>query len=237
MKIKSTITAATLILLAGLTGCSGDDNDNRAAECREAFDKITADFKDAYAEGEYEADRKEFVEQCVADKDADPEVLLNQEGDGEVETDPLDDEILGESPPTEEPTEEPTEDLIVHSFGDAGGTLSNGLSVKVSKLRPYRPTESAAIGKGDKNFIAYTVTIVNNSGSIYDLNEYGASATTGERAAEQVYDDNMGGAPGTNVLPGKSIKFDQAWGVDKGSDFVLYVIPDYDINEQLVFTS
>lgn len=154
-----------------------------------------------------------------------------------VSTGTIDDVI--EDSESAEPTEEATPEepeLVIYAFGDKGA-LPNGMEVQVSELRPYDPGPGAAIGKGDKAFVAYTVTLTNNTGKIYDASDYTSSATTGDREAEEVYDGDIGGSPYTKVLPGRSISFDQAYGVDKGSDFVLYVDPMWSGGKELIFAS
>lgn len=157
-------------------------------------------------------------------------------------TSPLDDSLTNDEAADEaadEPTAEDSDPGPAH-FGE-GFTYADGLEVKVSKLKPYHPDEYAVKRKGDKHFVVFTITIKNGTGKMFDPSMVSTSATTGEREAEDVFDDHVGGSPDTKILPGHVQKWPVAYGVVPHKDLVLQVEPGYNEDDEgydtILFTS
>lgn len=102
-------------------------------------------------------------------------------------------------------------------------TWDDKLSVTFSKPQPYTPGEYAAGTENFKDFVVMDVTIKNGTSKVYDANMFTASATTGEKESDQVYDGDKIGSPSSKVMPGKSLKFKVAFGVEKGQDFTVVI--------------
>lgn len=103
-----------------------------------------------------------------------------------------------------------------HDFGERVD-LNGVAAVTLSKPKPFKPSSSAAFGEGDKDFKVMELTIENLSKEPLDTFGFVVSATTGSRAAEQVFDSAKSvGDPSVKVMPGKSVTFEIAFGVDEG---------------------
>lgn len=167
-----------------------------------------------------------------ADSNASP-----PESKASVEVDDLDPEA--EDTPTEE--EEATPDEAVPTLGKFGGdayAYEDGLSVSVSRPKVYQPDmESCACGKGDKNFVLFTITIDNQTGQVYDPSQMYITGTTGERESEEAYDGDIGGSPSSKILPGRKTTFKNVWGVDKGKPFTMQIEPGYTPDEMTEYDS
>ena len=150
-------------------------------------------------------------------------------------TAPLDDSLTEETPPSADDEATAANDDGVATFGEKYD-YEDGLSIKVSKPGRYTPDEYADFRKGDKSFIQLTVTVLNDTGKVYDPTGLFTSATTGEREAQEVYDETMGSGLSTKILPGKTKMYSVAYGVDRGKDFVLQVSPGYTEDDESEYT-
>jgi hypothetical protein len=146
------------------------------------------------------------------------------------------DEATAEPATAEEPTEEPTE-AAFNTFGQTY-TWENNLSVAVSPPEPYKRGEYAAGGEGAAHHVAFTVTIVNNTGKIYEPSMFTTTVQSANAEGDQVYDSQNGmeGAPMTKVLPGRESKFKIAYGVESVEDIVMEVSPGFEY-QSTIFTS
>ena len=72
------------------------------------------------------------------------------------------------------------------------------------------------------------VTITNGSDVPLDASFTSPSVTSGEREGDEIFDDEVGGGPTSNVLPGRSVTFTSAYGVDDSGDVVVEFAPSWD---------
>jgi hypothetical protein len=123
-------------------------------------------------------------------------------------------------------------------FGEAF-TWKDGLSVKVSKPRPFKPSEYAA-GSDKGQAIRFTFTVINKTDKPYDPSLFSATLQSGNAEAEEIFDNENGleGSPSTKVLAGREAKFDLGFSVKNPKDLVLELSPDAGIQyESAIFTS
>lgn len=135
----------------------------------------------------------------------------------------------------EEPTEEEPADDGTATFGETY-EWSDGLAVKITKPKPFQPSEYAAVGKGKP--IEFTVTIVNNTGAPFDAAGFYATMQSGNTEASEVFDSAQGfeGSPMTKVLDGREAKFKIGYTVSRPDDLVLEVTPSFE-HESVLYTS
>lgn len=135
------------------------------------------------------------------------------------------------------PTAETSQDANL-KFGQAF-TWEDGLTVKVSKPKPFKPSEYAATtGKGQA--IKFTFTVVNQTKKPYDPSLFYATLQSGNTEAEEIFDSENGleGSPNTKVLAGREAKFDAGYNVKNPKDLVLELSPDAGMEyESAIFTS
>lgn len=109
-----------------------------------------------------------------------------------------------------------------YAFGQEA-TWPDGVKVRVSKPTVFKPGEYAAISdKSVKNFVAVDITLTNGSSAAVEASNIVVRATSGDREAEAVFDGDRSTFPSSRVMPGKSLKWRQAFG-KPGSDFLLTV--------------
>ena len=139
---------------------------------------------------------------------------------------------------TDEPADDASEEPASPKFGQAF-TWDDGLTLKVSRPKPFKPSEYAATtGKGQA--IRFTFTVVNKTKKAYDPTLFYATLQSGNSEANEVFDSENGleGSPQTKVLPGRETKFDMGWTTKNPKDLVLEVSPDAGIEyESVIFTS
>jgi hypothetical protein len=139
---------------------------------------------------------------------------------------------------TDTPAADESDTAASPKFGQAY-TWDDGLSLKVSKPKPFKPSEYAATtGKGTA--VKFTFTIVNKTDKPYDPSLFYATLQSGNTEAGDIFDSENGieGSPSTKVLPGREAKFDMGWMAKNPKDLVLEVSPDAGIEyESVIFTS
>lgn len=109
-----------------------------------------------------------------------------------------------------------------YAFGQEA-TWPDGVKVRVSKPTVFKPGEYAAISdKSVKNFVAVDITLTNGSSAAVEASNIVVRATSGDREAEAVFDGDRSTFPSSRVMPGKSLKWRQAFG-KPGRDFLLTV--------------
>lgn len=118
------------------------------------------------------------------------------------------------------------------AFGSSK-VYTDGLQVTVSKGKSFKPSDTSAGGDGFKSFVKYTITIVNGTGKVFDASMFSSSAQSGNVEADEIYDTDMGGAPGTKLLKGRESKFSVGYGVTDPKDVVLEVTPSFEHNSVL----
>lgn len=122
-------------------------------------------------------------------------------------------------------------------FGQTYGWPA-GLEVSVAPAVPFTPSETSSADPAAA-YASFTVTITNRTGAPYDPTEFFASATSGGKEADQIFDSANGfvGSPTTAVLNGRGSSFVIGFGVENAADVVMEVSPGYDYDGKAIFTS
>lgn len=130
---------------------------------------------------------------------------------------------------TPEPALEPTTtDDGVEELG-ATYLWADGLAVTVSTPSDYQPSEYAAGTDGFSRFVVFDVTIVNNTGTVWEPALFRATVQSANQEASKVYDSgNLPDEPTTKLLNGREATFTMAFGVADPADLVVEVTPDWD---------
>ncbi|KRB73212.1 hypothetical protein ASE01_20865 [Nocardioides sp. Root190] len=131
----------------------------------------------------------------------------------------------------EEPTEAETSEAPENPAFGTAFTWENGLSVTVSKTKPFKPSDSAMAGKG--THISFTITVVNGTGANYDPSCDSFSLQSGNEEAEQIFDSAKGleGSPSTTLLDGREAKYQVGFSVTDPNDLVFEFSPcDYELS-------
>lgn len=117
------------------------------------------------------------------------------------------------------------------SFGETY-RWTNGLEVTVSTPTPFTPGEYAAAEPATA-YLSYTVTIVNNTGAVYEPALFFTSVQSGDQEADQVFDseNNLTGSPSTAILDGRQSTFTIGFGVSNPDDIVMEVTPGFDYKD------
>ena len=116
-------------------------------------------------------------------------------------------------------------------FGDVI-SFSDGLSVSASVPSEYTPTELAAGAVAGQSAVIFELVLTNNSDSPFDPILVLASASSAGTEASSIFDtsNNVGFPPTTTVLPGGTIKWNQAWSVADPNNIVLELNVGFDKN-------
>lgn len=117
------------------------------------------------------------------------------------------------------------------AFGQEA-TWPDGVKIRISEPKPFQPSSVAAvIDKSVKNFVAVEVTLTNGSSAPVEASRTVLRATSGDAESNAVFDGERSTFPTSRVLPGKSLKWEQAF-EKPGSDFLLTV--DWNFTNQPV---
>jgi hypothetical protein len=132
--------------------------------------------------------------------------------------------------PKPEPTE--PEDTGPARFGQSY-TYTDGITVRVTKPKPYTPSEYAAVGRGAP--IMFDVILVNETRKPFDPSLALVSVQSGNREAEEIFDSEKGldGTPQTKVLPGREARYTVGFSVKNPDDLVVQVAPSFEHEESL----
>lgn len=104
----------------------------------------------------------------------------------------------------------------------------DGTKVLLTTPVAYSPDEYAAGGEGYDSFVKITVTITNGSGAPLDASFSSPTVTSGVTEGSEIFDETVGDSPMSSILPGRTITFDTAYGVDDPSDIVAEFAPTWD---------
>jgi hypothetical protein len=109
------------------------------------------------------------------------------------------------------------------AFGKAY-TWDDGVTLTVGKPKSFRPSEYAAAEKG-KQYLKFTVTVVNKSDQPVDLGLTYISVQSKNKEADEVFDSGSGlkGPPDTKVLKGRDSDFYIGFGVADPKDVVMEI--------------
>lgn len=110
----------------------------------------------------------------------------------------------------------------------------DGVEVSVSQPKPFTPGEYASTDGDFKKFVVVEITVKNGSNKPIKPYDVRTSATSGDTETKMVYDFEQNiGSSGGSALPGKSIKWKEAYGVnDKGE---LTVALEKDYNDETIY--
>lgn len=102
---------------------------------------------------------------------------------------------------------------------------SDGVSITISEPRKFTPSEYAADRYSSPAFVVMDVKIKNDGEQNFDPIETYASAQSGDKEAEDIYDSeqDIGSPPSTSVLPGRSTSYKIAYGVQDSKDLVVEI--------------
>ncbi|QRO86906.1 hypothetical protein [Kytococcus sedentarius] len=118
-----------------------------------------------------------------------------------------------------------------------GQTASNEqIAVTLEKPKAFKPSDTSFGSEGFESAVRQKVTIENKGDKPIDPISIYFTATTGDVAAEQIFDSGNGiGSPDAKIRPGKKLTFDIGWAVNKGEE--LAVTLDYTDDETFDQTS
>lgn len=157
----------------------------------------------------------------VTGEPSDPAPKATQADPGTEEDMPLE---------TVEPEPEETEPAFETGvFGGNGFTWDDGIKVVIGKPKEFTPSEYAMFEPANK-YIVFEITLTNGTDQPFDPTMVYVTGSSGGQEAVEVYDSDgdMKASPSTRVLPGKSVTWDIAFGVETAKDTVLEVTPDFD---------
>lgn len=109
----------------------------------------------------------------------------------------------------------------------------DGLEVSISAPEPFTPSEAAAGGENHPSHVRFDVTVTNGTDAPYEPVLIYLSASSAGAEGDQIFDfaNGLEGGPTTTVLPGESVTFPAAFGVNDPADVLVQLAPgmfDYD---------
>lgn len=104
----------------------------------------------------------------------------------------------------------------------------NGVEMTVSAPAKYKPGKYFAGGEGAAQFAKVTVSIKNGSTQAFEPTMALLTASSAGQESHQIFDGKVGGSPSTSVLPGKTVKWDVAFGVQSLDDLTIEGSPAFD---------
>lgn len=141
----------------------------------------------------------------------------------EVTPDPSTDETTPDETP--EPSTE-TDSMIV-GLGESF-TWEDGTTALIEEPQPFQKSEWAAGGEDYDHVVSFKVTVTNGSDAPLDASFTSPTVTSGDREGDEIYDDEVGGGPTSNILPGRTVTFTVAYGVDDPADVIAEFAPTWD---------
>ena len=146
----------------------------------------------------------------------------------EVTPEPWTDEATpDEATPDEVPEPSSSADSMVVGLGETF-TWEDGTTARIEAPQPFQKSEWAAGGEGYSNTISFKVTVTNGSDAPLDASFTSPNVTSGEREGDEIFDDEVGGGPTSDILPGRTVTFTVAYGVDDPADIVAEFAPTWD---------
>lgn len=113
----------------------------------------------------------------------------------------------------------------VAAFGESVTLPDKQGTIMITAPEPFSPSDTAFLDGEWDEFVSMTVTETND-GAEPVMAGWVVTATTGDKAAEQVFDSAQEiGSPTVDVMPGKTITYKIAFGRTKGAEFVLSAGP------------
>lgn len=131
-------------------------------------------------------------------------------------------------------TAEPLEEEVYPTLLFGADAALEEAVVQVGKPTKHKLNKTDGFVEGKwKAFSAVNVSITNTGTEPLDTSDFWITATTGSRAAAEVFEPGLGN-PNVKVLPGKSVRFKTAFGVDKKKPLIVSV-QKFSTNELAVF--
>lgn len=118
------------------------------------------------------------------------------------------------------------QDVMV-KFGEEYKWL-DGTKVTISEPEPYQPDEYAAGGETSNEIVSVDVTITNGQDAPLDASFETPTVTSAGTPGDEVFDDTVGLGTEMSVMPGKSVTFKAAYGVEDSDDMVVEFAPTWD---------
>lgn len=132
-----------------------------------------------------------------------------------------------EATPDEVPEPSSEADSMVVGLGETF-TWEDGTTATIEAPQPFQKSEWAAGGEGYDHTISFKVTVTNGSDVPLDASFTSPTVTSGEREGDEIFDDEVGGGPTSSILPGRTVTFTVAYGVDDPADIVAEFAPTWD---------
>ena len=147
----------------------------------------------------------------------------------EVTPDPWteEDEAAVEDPTLDEPAADTSADDMIVDLGQSF-SWEDGTTATIEAPQPYQKSEWAAGGEGYDHTVQMKVTVTNGSDVPLDASFTSPVVTSGEREGDEIFDDEVGGGPTSSILPGRTVTFTAAYGVDDPADVVAEFAPTWD---------
>lgn len=136
------------------------------------------------------------------------------------------DELTDADAEPEDYDESDAQDVMV-TFGEEYEWL-DGTKVTISEPEPYQPDEFAAGGETSNEIVSVDVTITNGQDAPLDASYVTPTVTSAGTPGDEVFDDTVGFGAEMSVMPGKSVTFKAAYGVDDSDDMVVEFAPTWD---------
>lgn len=144
--------------------------------------------------------------------------------------------------PVEAPTATPSDAVVddgVLNFGEVR-TYEDGVSISVSVPKPFTPSETSMGAVAGQKAFVYTVVITNGSKTPLKPSAYSKVSSAGEESSMIADIGNplgsIGNSPSNTILPGKTIKWLEAYSIANPKDVAFEVSPSFKY-EDAIFTA
>jgi hypothetical protein len=133
----------------------------------------------------------------------------------------------------------PAPDDSIKQFG-AVKTYADGVSISVSKPAPFVASQTAVGAVKGQIHVVYTIVLTNGSKEVLDPS-VSSSVSSGGVEAKGIFDTgnaigDIGGRPNTPILPGKTVKWLEAYSLADPKSVTFQAAPTYSY-EKALFTN
>ncbi|KZM35463.1 hypothetical protein [Oerskovia enterophila] len=145
------------------------------------------------------------------------------------------DAAVDEAPADPAPEDVPA---LALAFGETA-TFEDGLAVAASVPAAYTPSEWAAGAEGFTQFVRIDITLTNGTDEAFDPTLTYTTLSSAGVEGSQIFDSQNGleGGPTTSLLPGQSVTFPVAFGVNDPADLTLEVSPGAFEYDSVIFST